>query len=162
MRDQFYFGLPSLFLFIFISIRFFLYVSFQFIFLLHFLGSLSSIFALLLLTHIFGRGELNNFWSSIFPHICLSASDIWLLIARKEISLRICPIVWRVILGQDIEGNLSGSKGVTMDNFSISVKGWWKMTISHLKHNYLNWRANPCRRKMIAVFHHFFNTFFWI
>ena len=28
--------------------------------------------------------------------------------------------MWRVILGQDIEGNLSGSKGVTMDNFHIS------------------------------------------
>ena len=34
------------------------------------------------------------------------------------------------------------------------------MTIYHLKHSYLNWRAIPCKRKMIAVFHHFFNTFF--
>ena len=32
-----------------------------------------------------------------------------------------------------------------MDNFSISVKGWWKMAISHLKHGYLNWRAIPCK-----------------
>ena len=46
--------------------------------------------------------------------------------------------MWRVILGRDIEENLLGSKGVTMDNFSILVKWWWKMTISHLKHGYLN------------------------
>ena len=59
--------------------------------------------------------------------------------------------MWRVILGWDIEENLSCSKGVTMDDFSISVKGWWKMTISHLKHSYLNWRANLCR-----------GFFFWI
>ena len=46
---------------------FFLWVSFQFIFLLHlFLGSLSSIFTLLLLTHISRKGELNSFWNSIF------------------------------------------------------------------------------------------------
>ena len=36
VRDQFCFGLPSLFLFIFISTCFFFWVSFQFIFLLHF------------------------------------------------------------------------------------------------------------------------------
>ena len=101
--------------------------------------------------------------NSIFSYICLPVSGIWSLIAREEISLHLCSPVWKVILGRDIEGNLSGSKRVTMDNFSISVKGWWKMIISHLKHSYLNWRANPCRRKMIAVFHHFFNTFFfWI
>ena len=47
-----------------------------------------------------------------------------------------------------------------MGNFSISMKRWWKMAISHLKHSYLNWRANPCRRKMIAVFHRFFQHIF--
>ena len=36
------------------------------------------------------------------------------------------------------------------------------MTIFHFKHGYLNWRSIPCRRKMIVVFHHFFNKFFWI
>ena len=30
------------------------------------------------------------------------------------------------------------------------------MVISHLKHSYLNWRANPCRKKMSVVFHHIF------
>ena len=100
--------------------------------------------------------------NSIFSHICLLTSSIWSLIAREEISFRLCPPVWRVIFGQGIEGNLSSSKGVTMDNFSISVKGWWKRAISHLKPNYLNSRAVPCRRKMIAVFIIFFNTFFWI
>ena len=47
-----------------------------------------------------------------------------------------------------------------MDNFSISMKGWWKMAISHLKHSYLNWRANPCRRKRLQFFDFF--KFFWI
>ena len=47
-----------------------------------------------------------------------------------------------------------------MDNFSISVKGSWKMVIYHLKHSYLNWRANPYKRKMIVVFHHFFQHIF--
>ena len=65
----------------------------------------------------------------------------------------------KVILGQDIEGNLSGSKGVTMDNFSISMKGWWKMVISHLKHSYLNWKMNPYRRKILQFFI-FFSIFF--
>ena len=156
MKDRFYFGLLSLFLFIFISTHFFLWVSFLFIFLLHFF---SSIFAFLLLTHISQRGELNTFWNSIFSHICLSASGIWSLIAREEISLRLCPPMWKVILGRDIEGNLSGSKGVTMDNFSISVKGWWKMVISHLKHSYLNWRANPYRGKRLQFF--IFSNFFF-
>ena len=44
-----------------------------------------------------------------------------------------------------------------MDNFHIS-DGWWKTTVFHLKHSYLNWRASLCRRKMIcvhAIFHHF-------
>ena len=34
------------------------------------------------------------------------------------------------------------------------------MVISHLKHSYLNWRAIPCRRRMVCVyafFHHFFD-----
>ena len=91
VRDQFYFGLPFLFLFIFILTHFFLWVFFRFIFLLHFFMSLFSIFVLLLLTHISRRGELNNFWNFIFPHICLSASGIWSLIAREEISLCLCP-----------------------------------------------------------------------
>ena len=68
--------------------------------------------------------------------------------------------MWRVILGRDIERNLSGSKGVTMDNFSISLKGWWKMAISHLKHSYLNWRAISYKKQMICVYVVFFNTFF--
>ena len=65
--------------------------------------------------------------------------------------------MWRVILGRDIKGNLSGSKGVNIDNFSISVKGWWKMVISYLKHSYLNWRANPCRKKNDCSFSSFSN-----
>ena len=73
--------------------------------------------------------------------------------------LSLCPPMRRVILGRDLEGNLSGSKGVTMDNFPISVKGWWKMTISHLKHSYLNWRVNPCKRKRLQFFI-FFQIFF--
>ena len=78
---------------------FFPLVSFQFAFLIDFfLGSLSRIFALLLLTHISRRGELNNFWNSIFPHIFLLTSGIRSLIAREEISLRLCSPVWRVIL----------------------------------------------------------------
>ena len=81
---------------------------------------------------------------------------------RGDFSSPLPPPMWRVILGRDIEGNLSGSKGMTMDNFSISVKGWRKMSISHLKHSYLNWRANPCRRKKIAVFHFFLNLAFLI
>ena len=67
-----------------------------------FLGSLSSIFALLLLTHTSRRGELNNFWNSIFSHIFLPASSIWSLIAREEISLCFCPLMWKMILGRDI------------------------------------------------------------
>ena len=71
--------------------------------------------------------------------------------------------MWRVILGQDIEEILSGSKGVTMDNFSISVKWWWKMSISHLKHSYLNWRVIPCKRKKndscVCNFSSFFQHF---
>ena len=67
--------------------------------------------------------------------------------------------MWRVIPGRDIKGNLSGLKGVTMDNFSISVKEWWKMIISHLKHSYLNWRANPCKRKRLQ---YFFQKKIWI
>ena len=43
-------------------------------------------------------------------------------------------------------------KGETIDNFSISVKGWWKMAISHLKYSYLDWRAIPCRRETICVY----------
>ena len=39
--------------------------------------------------------------------------------------------------------------------------GWWKMAISYLKHSYLNWKANPCRKIMILVFHHF-STHFWL
>ena len=39
----------------------------------------------------------------------------------------------------------------------ISVKGWWKMAIFHLKHSYLNWRVNPCKRKRLQFF-----IFFWI
>ena len=34
------------------------------------------------------------------------------------------------------------------------------MAISHLKHSYLNWRANPCRRKDYSF--SFFNFVFWI
>ena len=30
--------------------------------------------------------------------------------------------------------------------------GWWKMAIFHLKHSYLNWRAIPCRRRMVCVY----------
>ena len=73
--------------------------------------------------------------------------------------------MWRVILGRDIEENLSGSKGVTVDKKFLSVKGWWKMVISHLKHSYLNWRANPCRRKRLQFFiffHNFLNLVFLI
>ena len=95
-----------------------------------------------------------------FSHICFPASGIWSLIARDEVSLRLCPPMWMVILGRDIERNLSGSKGVTMDNFSISLKGWWKMAISHLKHSYLNWRATPYRNKWF-VFMQFFSTHFF-
>ena len=39
------------------------------------------------------------------------------------------------------------------------------MAIFHFKHGYLNWRAIPCRRKMIyvyVIFNHFFHIFFWI
>ena len=41
--------------------------------------------------------------------------------------------------------------------------GWWKTTVFHFKHSYLNWRASPCGRKRIcvhAIFHHFF-LHFW-
>ena len=37
------------------------------------------------------------------------------------------------------------------------------MAIFHLKYSCLNWRAIPCRRRMIcvyAIFHHFLNIFF--
>ena len=115
VRDQFYF----------VSFHFnpfFLFISFSFFIFL--LGFFSSIVALFFSTYISRRGELNNFGTSFF-YLCFPASGIWSLIARKEISLRLCPPMWRVILGRDIEGNLSGSKGVTRDNFSISVKGWW-------------------------------------
>ena len=98
------------------------FFSFHFFLLHFFLGSLSSIFTLLLLTHNSGRGELNNFWNSIFPYICLSALDIWSLIAREEISFCLCPPMWRVILGRDIEENLLGLKRVTMDHFYISER----------------------------------------
>ena len=87
-----------------------------------------------------------------FSHICLPASGIWSLIAREEVSLRLCPPMWRVTLGRDIERNLSSSKGVTMDNFFISLKGWWKMAISHLKYSSLYWRTIPYKRKMICVY----------
>ena len=52
-----------------------------------------------------------------------------------------------------------------MDNNFLSVRGWWKMAISHLKHSYLNWRVIPCKRKMICVhvvFHHFLNIFWFL
>ena len=39
--------------------------------------------------------------------------------------------------------------------------GWWKMVISHLKHSYLNWKVNPCRKKNGCSFSSFFNTF-WL
>ena len=75
--------------------------------------------------------------------------------------------MWRVILGRDIERNLSSSKWVTMDNFSILVKGWWKMAISYFKHSYLNWRAILYRKPMIYVYaafstHVFLNLAFLI
>ena len=40
------------------------------------------------------------------------------------------------------------------------MKGWWKMAISHLEHSYLNWRANPSKRKRLQFF--IFLIFFWI
>ena len=71
--------------------------------------------------------------------------------------------MWGVILGRDIEGNSSGSKGRLLIIF-ILVMGWWKMAIFHFKHSYLNWRAIPYRRRMIcvcAIFYHFLNIFFY-
>ena len=47
------------------------------------------------------------------------------------------------------------------------MKGWWKMTISHLKHSYLNWKAIPCRKRnklclCNLLFQHFLNLAFLI
>ena len=72
-----------------------------------------------------------------------------------------CPPVWRVILGQGIEKNLSSSKGVTVDNFRWDDERW-----SFLISNIVTWTEERflAGKKMIcvyAVFHHlFFNTFF--
>ena len=117
MRDQFYFGLPSLFLFIFISTHFF-QVSFQFIFPSSFFGSISSVLLCFYSFIFFQWCELNTFGTP-FSHLPQAFDR---LSPREDFSLSLPP-VWRVILGWDIEGNLSGSKRVTMDNFSISVKG---------------------------------------
>ena len=61
-----------------------------------------------------------------------------------------------------LKEKLSSSKGVTMVIF-LSVMGWWKMAISHLKHSYINWRVIPCKRKKWFVCMQFFiifSTFF--
>ena len=116
---------------------------------------LSFLLVLFFLFCYFPWSELNTFWNSNFSHL---SSSIWsLIVLREYLYLPLPPSVWGD-LGRGRERNLSGSKMVTIDNF-ILVMGWWKMAISHLKHGCLNWRAIPCREKMICVcaaFHHFF------
>ena len=40
------------------------------------------------------------------------------------------------------------------------MKGWWKITVFHLKHSYLNWRVISCRRRTNCIYAIFFSTFF--
>ena len=70
----------------------------------------------------FPQSGLNTFCNSNFPHLPSSIRHLIAYSARGDF-FSLLPPMWRVILGRDIEENLSGSKRVTMDNFSISVKG---------------------------------------
>ena len=133
-----------------LSFRSFLFLFHHFFFdspffLVHFLTILFCSCSFLFSNGMSSTSLELHFFTFAFQHQAFDR-----LSSRKDFSLPLPPM-WRVVLDQDIEGNLSGSKGVTMDNFFLSVRGWWKMAISHLKHSYLNWRVIPCRRKMIFL-----------
>ena len=139
MKDHFYFGLLSLFLFI----PFFLFISFS----LFIFWFFSSIVAFLLFTYILLVAWAQHLWDSFFT-FAFQHQAFDCLNLREYFSLPLPP---------SVEGDpWSGYRRIIF----ISVIGWWKMVISHLKHSYLNWKVNPCRRKMIAVFHRFLNIFF--
>ena len=137
-------------------------------FFLWFSNSLSSFFSVfvLFLLILFFNGVSSTSLETLISQIYLPASGIWPPIVLREYLFFVFAPQCR---GDPWSGcwkkkKLSGSKRRLSNNFFTSVKEWWKMTIFHLKHNYLDWRAIPCRRGMIcvyAVFHHFSQHIFF-
>ena len=95
---------------------------------------------------------------TLFSHIYLPASGIWSFKLERRFLFAFAPNVG-VILGWDIEGNLSSSKGVTIDNFHISDG---VMKYGHLSSQ--TWlsklKSNSLQGKKWFVFVQFFIIFF--
>ena len=102
--------------FLFISFHF---ISFHFIFLLHFSFRFLQ-YCCFAFAHLYSFSGVSStplelhFFTFAFQHQAFDRLSL-----REDFSLPLPPVL-RVILGRDIEGNLSGLKRVTMDNFHIS------------------------------------------
>ena len=105
------FFFDSLFFFWFLFQHFLLSLRSSFFWLSIYLSSLFSTFFYALAHFYFFYGVSSTSFGTLIFQICLPASGFWPLIAREEISLRLCPTVMRVILGWDIEENYQAQRG---------------------------------------------------
>ena len=118
VRDQFYFGLPSLFLFISTHCFFVFRVSFQFIFLLYFFQHFCFAFAHF---YFFSGVSSTSFRTPISSHLPLITRYLNIHNSQRISFFVFAPNV-RVIFGRGIEGNYQAQRGDYRIIF-ISVKG---------------------------------------
>ena len=110
MKDRFSLSFhSSLFLFIhfFFDSLFFFWFIFQ-----HFCFVLAHFH--------FPWGELNISWNSNFSDLPSSIRRLVAYSLLENIFFRLCALVWRMILGQDIEGNYQAQRGDYRIIFYIS------------------------------------------
>ena len=110
-KNHFYHCMKDLFRCPFIHLFFFLSFFDSPFFLVPFSTILFCSYSFLFSSGVSSTSLELHFFTFTFQHQAFDR-----LSSREDFSLPLPPM-WRVVLDRDIEGNLSGSKGVTMDNF---------------------------------------------
>ena len=132
VKDHFYSGPLSLFLFIFTLTHFFFLGFFSFHFFFYFFPFFCILFFFKCLHFLWVQISFQDqnfsqlaFWLQVYS---------WSFVILEILFFDICPPVWRVILGRDSERKSSGSKSMTTDNFLYQWRDdeRWQLVISNI------------------------------